>query len=571
MVNNSSKCGLAFNYIEPWFVANKLYYDKMNILLLILRNLGEYKKLFYIVAAFSIINGAASFYIPVSLAEFANDPLQPGKFGYTITLIVGLYIISLVASYVVRGRGEALTKKYANFMRLKYFQELTALPLGKLRKKHSGYMQSLVNRAADGIGDIIFALLWNLLPGTLLVALFFIYMARESVLLALVNLIIMTGLVATSSVLARKMVPIAAEQNRRNAILLGSYADFMANIATVVQLGVRPYAQGILGNRISQSNQQTDALQQFHARRWFLLHTLFGLAYISTISFLVWQIAQGGATIGLLILFVSAYGMMRSQIESLSENIKSFTEIRAYLQELDDAIGRPNTDEHGNKKTSWSNISLQGIVFNYPGGGDTIHIPEFSITRKQKICIEGKSGQGKSTFLGLLTNALQPEEGSRTVDNTSYASISRLFFENQIAVVSQEAELFHLSVRDNLTLGQDVKDNTLLRYLDEVEMREWFDGLSDGFDSIVGEKGVTLSAGQRQRLNILRAIVLNRSLYILDEPTSHLDAHTEEIVVSFLQKHLTEKAVVIVTHRLALRSICDTSYQMKDHRLSLKS
>jgi ABC-type transport system involved in cytochrome bd biosynthesis fused ATPase/permease subunit len=198
-----------------------------------------------------------------------------------------------------------------------------------------------------------------------------------------------------------------------------------------------------------------------------------------------------------------------------------------------------------------------------------MYIPEFSIKAKQKICIEGKSGQGKSTFLGLLTNALQPPAGERMVDGTSYGSIGRSFFENQIAVVSQEAELFHLSVRDNLALGQRIEDSTLLTYLDEVEMREWFDSLNGGFDSIIGEKGVTLSAGQRQRLNILRAIVLNRSLYVLDEPTSHLDARTEEIVLAFLQKHLAAKAVVIVTHRPALRSISDASYEMKNHRLLL--
>jgi len=84
---------------------------------------------------------------------------------------------------------------------------------------------------------------------------------------------------------------------------------------------------------------------------------------------------------------------------------------------------------------------------------------------------------------------------------------------------------------------------------------------------MVGEKGVTLSAGQRQRLNILRAIILDRSLYILDEPTSHLDKHTEEVVISFLKKHLADKAAVIVTHRPTLRSICDKAYKMTDHRL----
>jgi ATP-binding cassette subfamily B protein len=542
----------------------------MKVLLFVLKNLGEYKKLFYLVAIASIVNGVASFYIPVTLAEFANDPLGGGGFSHTIAIIIGLYIISLIASYMVRGRGEALTKNYGNLIRMKYFRELSGLPLGRLRKKHSGYMQSLVNKAADGVGDVVFALLWYLLPGVLLIVLFFIYIARESLALAFLNLAIMVVFVLISSLLARKMVPIAAEQNRRNATLLGGYADFMANITTVAQLGIRPYAQTVLDKRVTHSNKQTDTLQQFHARRWFLLHTLFGFAYISTISFLVWQITRGGATVGLLILFVSAYGMMRGVIESLSENVKLFMEIRAYLQELDDVIGQPVTDGTNDHKASWHEITMRDIAFNYQNTNGKIYIPEFSIKAKQKICIEGKSGQGKSTFLGLLTNALQSQDGQRAIDGQPYGTINRRFFENQVAIVSQEAELFHLSVRDNLTLGQHIKDSSLLSYLDELGMREWFDSLDSGFDSIIGEKGVTLSAGQRQRINILRGIILDRSLYILDEPTSHLDVRTEELVVLFLRKHLSDKAMVVVTHRPALRSVCDVSYEMKNHRLTLK-
>lgn len=539
----------------------------MKILLFILKNLEEYKKLFYAVAVAGVINSAASFYIPVSLAEFANHPLAPGSLTRTLLVVIGLYLVSLLAAYVVRGRGEALSRNFANTLRLKYFRELSVLPSGTLRKKHSVYMQSLVNKAADGVGEIIFALFWHLFPGVLLVILFFGYMAGESLLVAVVNAIIMIGFVVTSSILARKMVPIAAEQNRRNASLLGTYADFMANISTVVQLGVRSYSQSILGERVTRSNQQTDRLQQFHARKWFLLHSLFGLAYVSTIGFLVWQIALGNTSVGLLILFVSAYGMMRGQIESLSENVRLFMEVRAYIDEIEDTIGPPGMNGVGGNKKSWHEISMKVIVFRYPGGSETIRIPDFSISNGQKVCIEGKSGQGKSTFLNLLTNAYRPQEGLRSVDKTIYEEVSQVFFEKNIAVVAQEAELFHLSVRDNLLLGQRVGDDKLKEYLKELELSEWLQSLDEGLDSMVGEKGVTLSAGQRQRLNILRAIILDRSLYILDEPTSHLDKHTEEVVISFLKKHLADKAAVIVTHRPTLRSICDKAYKMTDHRL----
>ncbi len=538
----------------------------MKILLFILKNLGGYKRLFYFVAAAGIINGVASFFIPVSLAEFANNPFAPGNLGSTVSIIVGFYVVSLVTSYVVRGQGEALAKNFSNALKLKYFRELSALPLGRLRKKHSVYMQSLVNKATDGISSIIFALIWNLFPGILLLILFFGYMARESFFVAFINLMIMGTFVIVSVMLARKMVPIAAEQNRRNATLLGSYADFMANISTVVQLGVRPYSRVILEKQAARSNEQTDILQQFHARRWFLLHSLFGLAYISTIGYLVWQVTTGNASVGLLILFVSAYGMTRSLIENLSETVRSFMEVKAYLGELEEAIGIiPN--ESVDTIRSWKEISMSNVAFKYPGDNVVIRIPSFSIKQKQKICIEGKSGQGKSTFLGLLSHSYLAQEGDLQVDGLPFEKAGRGFFENNVAVIAQEAELFHMSVRENLALGKQVSDKKLKSYLKELDMLEWLNSLDKGLDSIIGEKGVTLSAGQRQRLNILRAIILDRSLYILDEPTSHLDKQTEEVVVAFLRKYLIDKAAIIVTHRSALRTICDAAYKMANHQL----
>jgi ABC-type multidrug transport system fused ATPase/permease subunit len=106
----------------------------MKILLFIIKNLGKYRNVFYFVTIAGIVNGAVSFYIPVSLAEFANNPLIPGSLERTIVLIISLYVISLLASYIVRGRGEAFASNFANTLKLKYFRELSSLPLGKLRK-----------------------------------------------------------------------------------------------------------------------------------------------------------------------------------------------------------------------------------------------------------------------------------------------------------------------------------------------------------------------------------------------------------------------------------------------------
>ncbi len=514
------------------------------------------------------LNGVIVFYIPVTLAQFADSTISAQSAVTTIVTVAVLYVLGLVFAYIVRNQGEALAGKFANHIRLKYFRQLSYLSLHVLRQKHSGYVQSLVNKISDSLLDVLFSIFWAIVPGLFVMVLFLSYIARESFGLALFNIILMTVFLIASVFSARKMIPLIAAKNRGRASMLGAYADFMANISTISQLAVQPYANTVLGVKSQTNDTQIDAVQRYHARRWFILHALFGAAYISTICYLVWQIQQGIGGIGILILFMSAYGTIRGLIESLSENIKLFMEVNAYIEELESMVNLDTTlSPRSGKKADWKSITLRDIAYTHTGSKDTIQIPELAIARHDKICIEEKSGQGKSTLLGIVTNAAAISGGERTVDGVDYQHVPSTFFSNEIAIITQEAELFHLSVRDNLCLGERLSDEKLYEHLRQLELDDWLASLDDGLDSIVGEKGVTMSAGQRQRINILRSVLMDRSLYILDEPTSHLDEHTEHVVVTFLKQHLKTKAILVVTHRPVIRELCDIRYEMKDHTL----
>ncbi len=134
-------------------------------------------------------------------------------------------------------------------------------------------------------------------------------------------------------------------------------------------------------------------------------------------------------------------------------------------------------------------------------------------------------------------------------------------------MISQESEMFSLSVRDNIVLGQTIPNQDIIDALREVDLYEWIGALEDGLDTLVGEKGIKLSAGQKQRINLIRGLLLDRDIYLLDEPTSHLDAETEKKVISFLQKRLHNKTAVIVSHRPAIQSICERFYEFKGHEM----
>ena len=136
-----------------------------------------------------------------------------------------------------------------------------------------------------------------------------------------------------------------------------------------------------------------------------------------------------------------------------------------------------------------------------------------------------------------------------------------------LVFVSQEVELFDLSIRDNLCLGKEVSEEKIMQLIDEAGLMNWYKELPNGLETMVGEKGIKLSAGQKQRLNLIRGILIDKELYFFDEPTSNLDAVSEEKITNMIEKYLEDKTYVIVTHRPKLKKLCNKHYVFDNHMM----
>ena len=424
---------------------------------------------------------------------------------------------------------------------------------------------------ADGLQPLTMGFVWEIPKTFSYFTLFFFFTARHSVGLALLNAVFLAVFVGTSLVLSRRMVPLARQGNNSRASFLERYADVLANLPTVRRLGVSVFVQKRTGEAAETNDRDIRALQRFHAARWFLLHTLFGAAFLSTIGVFLFQISRGQLSPSILVLFIAAYVAVRAHIERLSEYAKFLMEMGAYIKGLEEVVDEPTTSvEHKSSPSSWEEIFCEGITFHHPGNTNRIRVPFFRLRRGEIVNISGPSGEGKTTFLHLLANFFKPEDGQIGMDGTPYEKMSPLWFQNQTIFLSQEVEFFNVTLRENLCLGKEVEEKRLWKFLEEVHLEEWVGHLADGLETVVGEKGIKLSAGQKQRVNLLRGVILERDILFLDEPTSHLDVGTEQVVVEFLRRHLQGRTAVIVSHREALRALCSRSYVMGGHILKEK-
>lgn len=539
----------------------------MTALLFLYRHLGPFRTRFLFIYCISCLDGIAFFLIPVVLADFTRHALTIENFTMAVQYTVLLYTASLVFQWTYRRYGESLSQQYGNYLRLRFFDDLHLISFNKLQRHHSGYIMSLISKVADGMTPMILEVYATFARGLIILLCFFFFTARESWTAALLNLAVLSLFTLTSFFLSKQILPLVHALNLRRAGLLASYTDFMANIFTIKKLGIFSFADKALQKHTDKNYTSIQNLQNFHSNRWLLLHFIFGFSYVGTMAFLLYQTATGAQSPSILVLFIGGFTLVKNVVERLAEGFKNMMDMKSNIQDLEAILENPMIRE-GQKKRSWKEITFTDVHFQHDNTQKIIEVPTLVMRPGDVILITGTSGQGKSTFLNLLADFLAPQEGARAVDGIPYEELHPSFFEEHMAFISQEIELFNLTLRENITLGRQIPEKELMGLLKKLHLADWASSLDKGLDTVVGEKGIVLSAGQKQRINLLRGLLLERDIYLLDEPTSHLDSDTETAVVEVLQEHLRGKTAIIVSHREALRAICTREYCMQEHALT---
>lgn len=206
-------------------------------------------------------------------------------------------------------------------------------------------------------------------------------------------------------------------------------------------------------------------------------------------------------------------------------------------------------------------VNFNEVTFGYHEGSTqqdvfekmTLHIPA-----GQKIGLVGPSGGGKSTLTRLILRFDDIQNGSITIDQHNIANVTQESLHEQIAYVPQEPLLFHRSIKDNIAYGkQDATDEEILQAAKQAHALEFIETLPNGFDTMVGERGVKLSGGQRQRVAIARAILKDAPILVLDEATSALDSESEYLIQDALKKLMKDRTSIVIAHRLSTISHLD--------------
>lgn len=271
--------------------------------------------------------------------------------------------------------------------------------------------------------------------------------------------------------------------------------------------------------------------------------------------------------LGIGINLVQAVSYISLNAVTMVHNAKyigaAYSSINEFLiskKQLDEVTSKTDKSYTSSSIGSQFNIiQLKDVQFQYKGTGAKICIPDFSVRKGEFVVLSGESGQGKTTVLKLLSGEVHSEH--------LYVDGKRCYENLDPSYVAQDVEMFDMSLRNNLLLGNKATDEELIEMIYAVGMGEWLKKQKDGLDVMLGERGVKVSSGQRQRLNLIRGLLRSKEVYFLDEPTSNVDDATEDKIIEMIERKLKGKTVIIVTHRPKIKEICDKEYVFKDNCL----
>jgi ATP-binding cassette subfamily B protein len=441
-------------------------------------------------------------------------------------------------------------------IRLDLFNHLSGQGTRYFVERFPGALAGRITAAANAAWTIENSLMWTTVPpgAAVLGAIF---------LLGTINWRLTAVLLAVVGALGASIGWLAANGRHLHqsfaghaAHVSGDLTDVVSNIGLVRAFGAANRERERLGSKIREEMQaQRASLRSLERLRLFHALTVF----IVTAGVLIWsvelwrrkQISTGDVvlttTLGFTVLHAS-----RDFAMALVDMVQQFAKLDEAVQVLGLPHEMQDTPEAKPLVISGGSIEFRRVSFSYPSGQEVLKGFDLHVPAGEKIGLVGRSGAGKSTIIALLQRLYDPDAGTVSIDGQDISHVTQVSLRGSIAVVQQDISLFHRSLLENLRYGRpEATDEEVYSAVEAARCTEFINRLPQGFDTLVGERGMKLSGGQRQRLAIARAFLMDAPIVLLDEATSALDTESEQSIQEALARLFKGRTVIAIAHRLS--------------------
>lgn len=512
-----------------------------------------------------VLPGSVQYLIDDLIPSLTEQPDASDNFRKVIyfgLFLVGIYLANVLFSWLRDYLAAYIGANIIADMRSQLFRHLENLSLRFFQNHQVGEIMSRCLSDINQIQGLLTSTLLVFLTNILMLIAIVIYLLTINPLLTLVAIIPVPLTILFSHIFGKKLHLIVKTLQETVARLSARLQESFLSIKTIKAFGQeeseKKKVDAIL-KKLTGLYVRTSTTSSLSVN---LVHFINMLGPIVVLSWGTYLIAGGSMRLGALMAFYMLLTYFYSPIQDLaSVNIQvqtamaSVNRIFEYLDYPPAVVesAAPVKLEHARGIIEFHNVSFQ-----YEKNGFKLERFNLKLGSKEKLAIVGPSGSGKTTLINLVMRFYDPDSGEITLDGINLKELALASLRNNVALVDQDPLLFRATILENITYAKpDATMEEVMAAAKVANIHDFIAALPEGYQSQVGERGVTLSGGEKQRICLARAIIKNPAVLILDEATSALDSRSEFLIQEALQKILADKTAIIIAHRLATVQFAD--------------
>lgn len=505
-------------------------------------------------------------------------PLPTSPMGLLVVISLTVVVITIIATIVhlwSRWMATKAVNQTQVVIRRRVFDHAIRLPLNKIQSMKSGGVASLIREDAGGVADLIFSMLYN--PWRAIVQ-----FSGSLVILMLVDWKLMVGGLSLLPVVwvthrtwINRIRPLFRDLRKQRQHIDGNATETFGGIRIV-----RTFSRS--RSETHRFVREGDFLVRQQLFTWWwsrIIETIWEVVIpIASTALLLYggyQIIGGELTLGDLMMFLVYLTMLLDPLATLAGSAVSFQNNLAGLDRILDVLEsepelpRRETEIQVKRSQVRGAVSFRDVCFRYPDT-DALVLTDVNleVAAGETVAFVGRSGAGKTTLTNLIARFYDVTSGSICLDGTDLRDIEPESYRSLLGIVEQDVFLFDGTIRENIAYARRrASDDEVVRAATAAAADEFIRRLPEGYETIIGERGVKLSGGQRQRIAIARAVLADPKILILDEATSNLDSESERLIQRSLAELLQDRTAFVIAHRLSTIANADKIVVLEDGRI----
>ena len=526
---------------------------------------APYRLQIAVVMGLIVASSAVSLASPFLLRTVIDDALPHHDLrllAWVVAGMLGITVVTAVLGVLQTWLSTLMGQQVMHRLRTDVFTHLQRQSLSFFTRTRNGEIQSRLTNDVAGMRSVVTSTATSIASNVTTAVGTAIAMAVLSWRLSLLSLLVVPPAIWLSRRVARLRREITLKQQRSMADMLSQVDEGLS--VSGIQLSKNLGAGERMSQRFTATSRDLVDLEVASqlAGRWRMATMSIVFAAIPALIYLAAGLpaTSGGMTIGTLVAFTALQtGIFRPLMGlldvgvSIVSSMALFSRIFGYL-DLEADVQPPEHPVVVDLAAVRGEVRLEGVSFRYADGGDTLALDGIDLTASAgtTLALVGETGSGKTTLAGLVSRLRDPSVGRVTIDGIDLCELAFDDLSSIVGVVSQETDLLHTSIRENLLHAkEDASDAELWQALEAAQIAPLVAGLADGLDTVVGARGLRFSGGEKQRFAIARTLLRDPRVLVLDEATSALDNDTERELQAALDEVVKGRTTITIAHRLS--------------------